>query len=214
MRSKIVLALVVVLVSMSTVSATIVNDNAPFWRGDDNTTSQAWEFTDGSNPAIAEVGAPWDNPYGTPTAEIRGFMDLEAWYPEYQGEDGVWGLAQITPIDLIIPNTDNTGPDTWKEIWLQITYLDPYGDGYNLPIDVAPDFDSLTRVSHQQLASGYWHDTYSIIVIPNPLEETITLRTIQCVLYIDEIIVDTICIPEPMTVALLGLGGLLLCRKK
>ena len=138
MRSKIILALVVMLVSISIVSATIVNDNAPSWRGDDNTTSQAWEFADDSVPAVAEVGAPWDNSYGMPLLLINDPFGMTDWIPDYQtaiGKDkefGIWSLY-AGQVFMSIPNTENTEPGTSKKIWIQVTYYDPGATGGYIP---------------------------------------------------------------------------------
>jgi hypothetical protein len=172
-----------------------------------------WEFSNGNNPADLAPG--WFNPNATPEASINDPYGTAGWLQTYNGEEGVWDLTQNTPLDLYIPNTSNNAPETWKEIRLQVTYLDPYGNGCEIPIAVEPPYKSLTRVSHQQLNTGYYHDTYDIVIEPNPpLEETITLRPIQCSLYVDEVVVDTRCIPEPATIGLLGLAGLFLVRKR
>lgn len=186
----------------------------PEWRNskDDDTTFQMWEFSNGNNPADLEPG--WFNQNDTPSADIYNPEGIADWLPTYSGANGVWGLTQVTPLDLYIPNTGNNEPESWKEIRLQVTYLDPYGDGYEIPVAVEPPYKSLTRVSHQQLDNGYYHDTYDIVIEPNPSAETITLKPIQCALYVDEVVVDTRCIPEPATIGLLGLAGLFLIRKR
>ena len=47
-----------------------------------------------------------------------------------------------------------------------------------------------------------------------PVEETIFTIPHLCQLYVDEIVVDTLCVPEPMTLILLGLGSLVLLRRR
>jgi hypothetical protein len=57
--------------------------------------------------------------------------------------------------------------------------------------------------------------TYHITILPNPDFETIVIQPTDCTLYIDQIVLDTICtVPEPATFGLLGLGALALLRKR
>ncbi|MHC4646467.1 MAG: PEP-CTERM sorting domain-containing protein [Planctomycetota bacterium] len=65
-----------------------------------------------------------------------------------------------------------------------------------------------------QADGDYWNITYHIILEPNPASETIWVQPRDCTLYIDEIVVDTICTPEPGTLLLLGLGGMVLLRRR
>jgi hypothetical protein len=63
---------------------------------------------------------------------------------------------------------------------------------------------------------GNWYVYNFLITIPeNPAWELIQLEFPEST-NIEEIVIDTICIPEPVSVALLGLGlvPLLLRRKK
>ena len=46
---------------------------------------------------------------------------------------------------------------------------------------------------------------------PNPAFEIVR---IDGAVMVDEIVIDTICIPEPASLALLGLGGLALMRRR
>jgi len=172
-----------------------------------NTTHQQWDFSTSGNPAYPDVV---NNDFGSPVITLPS----GTWLSTYGGASGVWRFTAISEMSIAIPNTGNTAPNTQKEISLQVTYKDPAGAGEDLPITVIPAYDSIGLITREILSNGYFHDTYKIIITPNPASEVIDIFTIQCTLYVDQIIVDTICIPEPATIAILSLGGLLLRRKK
>jgi len=198
-------------VGLTTASATIINDNEPSWRGDANTTYQAWSFDNNNSPADLELD--WVNPNGTPELSIDP-LGGTTWVPSYHEEFGIWNLyGESTMMVMEIPNTGNTAPDSFKEVWIQVTYydllafLDP---GYVLPFIVDPVFTSVDLQQRTILESGYYHDTYSIIIEPNPTHEQIKIKPVACSLYVDEVVIDTICIPEPSSVVLLvGMSGMI-----
>ena len=62
--------------------------------------------------------------------------------------------------------------------------------------------------------SGPWYTyNYGLTIEPNPTSETVTITVPECAV-IDQIVVDTICIPEPGTLGLLVLGGLAVLRRR
>ena len=181
---------------------------APDWRGGDDTTFQTWTFDNDNSPADLDPAS--NNPYGTPTATIINPFGMTDWLPTYNagGIDVAEGIWKVYAGQLLldIPNTDNTVPDSWKEVWLQITYYDPSGAGGDLPVVVEPIYESLVRLARETLDTNFYRDTYEIIIRPNPIGETIKLSPIQCQLYVDAITVDTLCVPEPSALALLAAG--------
>ena len=207
---KISVVCIVLLLSCSAY-ATLSDLNPSSWRtsppGQSTTTMQAWSFDDISNPTAPELVY---NSFGTPTLNVSS----ETYLQSYMGHNGIYRYTAIGEISMYIPNSGNNDPGTWKEIWIQIIYSDPYGVGFEIPIATVPGYDSFARVSSQSLDNYYMLDTYSIKIIPNPPGEEIIALTIQCAMYVDEIVVDTICVPEPATIVLLGLAGLLIRKKR
>ena len=204
---------VVLLLSCNVLAvfANLDDLNPPGWRtepaGMTPTTVQGWGLSNNANPAEADVAI---NDFGNPTLEFiinsptGGYLQT---YDAGSGEhNGVWMLTALDYIDINIPNTGNNIPGTWKEIWLQVIYSDPGGTGAQIPINTIPNYSSLVRQPLQDFGDGFLLDTYHITIEPNPSSEEIIAFSIQCQIYIDEIIVDTICVPEPATFAVLGLG--------
>ena len=148
------------------------------------------------------------NPYGNPVASMSGSM----WFPSDQGHQGVWRVGSGM-MDLYIPNTDNEDPDSYKLIWLQLTFLAEDSEPPLFMTDpiwtVEPEV-----IDFSPIGDGYIHATFQILLEPNPTEETISIVPRHCTLYIDEVVVDTICIPEPATLTLLLLSAGMVLRRR
>jgi hypothetical protein len=186
----------------------------PEWRGQANTTLQAWSFDTPDNPGLVTLDG---NPYGTPSAEVfvpdTDYPRQTYWMPSDSDHTGVWRIYGDNYLMLYLPNTQVTGADSYKEIWLQITYS--AGSIDRKPqIQTLPEYAALDVVQSTVVGNLYYHDIFRIILKPNPTEEWIAILPRDCTLYVDEIVVDTICIPEPATMLILGLGVVLLRKIK
>ncbi len=147
------------------------------------------------------------NPFGEPEARIFGDFPFTVWKKTDNGHQGVWRFEDY--IELYVPNSPV--PDNRKEIWLQMTYSAGYG---HQPLVVTlPYQSSINVVEWTKLDQYYWHVTYHVIVEPNPVEEMIYIQPRDCTLYLDEIVLDTLCIPEPASLLLLAVAGLLFRRR-
>jgi len=186
----------------------------PVWRtcppGQPPTTYQQWTFDDADNPALPEF---FNNQYGTPMAGLSTTQvppDYFGWLDVVNGRQGVWAGEPLN-ITLTIPNRDE--PDEYKEIWLEMDFMQTLGWINVTPSPVCGSVEeifrdiSLVDLQWSRLIIG-WR------IEPNPSEETICIGITGTGGLVDYITVDTICIPEPATVTLLGLGTLALLRRK
>ena len=171
-------------------------------------TFQEWSFsTDARGPMLPDDG--YNNIYGDPRLRV---VTTANWDPT----QGAWPLTN--EIDILIPNRPQSGPDSYKEIWLQLTWkaaeLDPFlWDEPFVSINTHPVYNKYEIISHDmgQNENGWTNTVFEIKVWPNPYEEMITLKGD---IVVDQVGVDTYCIPEPCTLALVGLGVIFGLKRK
>lgn len=194
------LLLFLVSVAAANCSAVLMDLNAPVWRGDEGTTYQEWEFLTDANPTEPDV---YVNDYGIPSLKVCGENSI--WLQEDYGHVGVWSVYGDS-MKACIPNLKVENP--YKEILLQIVYKE------DLLIWTDPKQTSVTLIDEQVQPDGYTYAAYSIIIEPNPFCEKIIIRPYLCGTFIDSLIIDTICVPEPASLSILALGGLFLLKRK
>ncbi len=199
-----------------------------------NYTFQHWEFDSPPMGPIVEPENLW-NPNGPPpTIMFEGMWEwsdnwecppgledgqgtgtLNGWH----ANDEVGGFSTLL---ITIPNTPDANPI--KEIFLQITSSKgpstPYGGGD--PVTVGgngPNPSGYTSGTfstgrpHYGEGNNWYTYNYGLTIMPNPESEVISITVPYCTV-IDQIVVDTRCVPEPMTMSLLAVGGLALIRRK
>ena len=211
MRTRRIVVVLAMLVAACVSSPARADDVVPpDWRGQEGSTFQAWDFLTSANPAAPES---LSNSYGDASATMSlGF--LAAGYLEtFEGRSGVWDLAQGAPTStgemrLSVANRPFNGPGSYKDLLIQVTfYLDISGAPV-VSVDGASLVDSGSQMVEDVSGPGAWWLAWSLWHFePNPLSETIVIAgNPDWGSVIDQVVVDTICVPEPATMGLLGLS--------
>jgi len=205
MKGAHILAIAALMVAVSPLAAYADDFFPPQWRGESGTTMQQWTFNTSANPTLANID---NNPYGDPTASITPSATTH-WWNMWQGHQGVWKFEDFMYLD--IPNTPI--PNDTKYIWVQFTY---YAAGGAMPQLYSDPGESMMDVVYPpvQIDPYFWHAAVQLTLHPNPSFERITIEPMDCTLYIDQVVVDTICFPEPSTLMLLALGAVAVLRRR
>jgi len=176
-------------------------------------TQQEWDFGDDANPAIPTLDA---NPFGTATATISGLpggVPPEWIFESSSGRNGIWTSESRLEIILEVPNQMIRNP--YKEIRLEIGFIGDLADFSVLPIPFGGSVELVSQeVEVVDDVTGWKKLTAMYVIEPNPDREVVYYSFAAGVAAVDYVVVNTICVPEPLTISLLGLGGLILARRR
>ena len=199
---KRILALLVVCAACSIASAVTV---AP------GSTEQRWDFNTNANPSAPEYCY---NSYGNVVATITHAGTTGS---DPVWSNGVWSGSSIK-FTTTIPNTSNTAPDSYKDVVVEI--------GFQGNINLATVTAWGESISRNNQEISTYQDNYGKVwtvvkdyyhIEPNPTSEYICYALGDFFggeQQLDYISINTVCVPEPITVCLLGLGGLVISRRR
>jgi hypothetical protein len=207
----------------------------PVWRGEWSTTSQVWEFSEPNDgqadldgdtlpDGVEPDGFPRGGQPFLPSTRLWIWPETGAeWLPEdqpLQYEDNQWVGIGVWPLsgymDVLVDNHD-PHPENIKLIWVQITwrpnmedeginfeYFDP--DPVADPVVVNEYFYTPTDPLGWRTTAFFWQLPF------NPPDE---LFRFGGDIHVDELVVDTWCVPvpEPALLAIAACGLLLLRRR-
>ena len=192
-----------VLLLMGASSALADNILPPPWAGESRTTVQGWEFSDDNLNPLPDFGV---NPFGLQPATVNpGYP----WLPESNGRQGVWPLSG----SITFPIYNFPEPYPEKRIWIQVTWQ-PQDVGNELHVGASAAGATelgCALIDDVLLADGWRHTTTEIILEPNPQMEDVE---VWGWVNVDEVVIHTRCIPEPATLGLIALGGLMMLRRR
>ncbi|MCK4660574.1 MAG: PEP-CTERM sorting domain-containing protein [Phycisphaerae bacterium] len=212
------LILATLVVSLASPTAASADDLIPpAWRGEPGSTYQAWTFDTEPTSGILYPEVD-DNEFGSPAILDSYWPDDSDWLALHDGRPGVWNPYWEFYVEL--PNDDAALP--LKDIYIQITWNEYDEEGANVgrpaPSVYWPSGEYTNSVEldvEYPLESNWMYSRWHVRIWPNPDSESIEVISDNGwnELVIDQIVVDTICIPEPATLVLLGLGGLAVLRR-
>jgi len=145
----------------------------------------------------------------------------------FESRSTVLELPKDRTLMIELDNFDQQNP--YKTVQVQITYHDSGCAPWWLYVDYAwdnddddfdlPIHDLQDKVTYD-LENGWKALAFTFAIEPNPWEEQIEVRffdfgaATKTVSYIDQVVVDTICLPEPGSLALFALVGLALAGRR
>ena len=208
---------IVIGICCCVASSAIADDiRPPDWRGWDKSTLQDWDYLTGDNPLGPDGDYGDQNPYGVPNCSITVSVDANGnpqgyWDAESSSlRDGLW--AGVLNANFDIQNNPDENLEKWVRVQVMYREVGPHlaPSSVNMTIDGVVFDGSLTEtVTLFAHGFGWKLDVWDIAGAPNPMAENVDIVFPGANGgLLDHVVIDTICIPEPATVMLLGVSGL------
>jgi len=188
---------------------------APAYRGMTGSTTQEWDFVTAGVHDSQLNYYYYDAPDGTSGITNNPFANPQAWAfgPNATWQGGAW--TGFTMLRFSIPNSQVPPAGTWKDLRLQVTFL----DASPTPPDVyvyhgSTDFSPFSPTVYP-LGGGRFQLVQDWQGEPNPMQEFVEISPLSSGFSVDQVVIDTLCAPEPATLAFTGIGlaGLTLRRR-
>jgi len=191
---------------------------APAWRGDDNTVLAEWDTWDGFSTTDPFYPDDWHSiPAGLPSPDAMAY-DTAEYLSVHEGRDDVVKIDGFLQLDFLMPNF--VGQEL-TETWIQLTYLatepaevdflidtDPYSDDINGP-QLMDAFDH---------GDGWVTEAYLYTILPSPESALFALdfssASGAAPVYLDQVVFDSVAVPEPVSALILALGGVAVLRRR
>jgi len=220
-----------ILAAAGQASAMGTISTAPDWAGSDRTVHAEWDnwigYPNSMSPDNLVI-----NPDELTSSPLAYAGQTAVLWSSFKGRSNVIELNEDEDLLFNIPNF--AGGD-YKEVWVQVTYCPSpcQSPVFNVYTE-EPSWDMTVPVSEVATipdANGWVTEAWSFQIRPNPDWEAITLSftapmiinnySTQAIggvpiylMYVDQVVIDTRCVPEPTTIFLLGLGTLALLKKR
>jgi len=215
MLKRLTTLMLVLAVAMPAVADDLVS---PEWRGEADTVFAEWDF-----PASGDIN-PDSASYFGPSYVDTYMWDAGLWayHDSYEGRQGVWEINGYGGWDVANYEPTLGG----KLIQVQITYNGDLSGMHTFAEDFIPDYMAetvdLTVDSTTPLENGWMHAVLTgefttfnpdmEAYYPYPSDGDPPTGGF----YVDQIVIETLhyTTPEPATMLLLGLGGLMVIRRR
>lgn len=185
----------------------------PDWRGQDGTTYQEWRFDTNANPALPDV---INNPYGGAIANITVGAAGSGWHYQLAAgfgpnQTGYWDLGGAGG-SIVIDIDNRPEPLPYKEVSVQVTYWEDIHAAPSVNVPNAVRIGGQTVLVEDTGFGEWWLDQSIWRMEPNPASEQVIISahpTYQSV--VDQVVIDTICAPEPgmALLTIVAFGGIL-----
>jgi hypothetical protein len=169
----------------------------PDWYPDPAGVFAGWELSE--PPDQGSVAPTWcESSFGAQCVLTVG--DGAQWVDTFEGRQGL-----LTGDILLAWLSNWPEPRDYKEIWLQIAYWPDPAAPAQTPVFVGSEPESTIVGQYTvDLGGGWFGELTVLIMVPNPDLETLAINPGNG--YVDQIVVDTRCVPEPAGIAVLGAG--------